>query len=147
VFTLVAVSATAVSVSTCAVRRLGRFYRDGVGGASDTSRAAAFFEDACTRPLDENDVDPAPHQARACSLLGTLYLTGKGVERDDARGLRHSVLGCEKGDEYGCFNDGVVHQNGQGVAVDFAKAREFYSQACGQGDAEACHAARQVGPK
>ena len=125
---------------------LGRFHRDGLGGAADPSRAAAFFEDACTRSLDEGDVDPAPHQARACSLLGALYLTGKGVQRDDTKGLRYSVLGCGKGDGYGCFNAGVVHQNGQGVEIDLPKAREFYSRACGQGDAGACDAAKQVGP-
>ncbi len=125
---------------------IGRAYRDGLGVPVSAASAAAFFEDACTRPTDPGDVDPAPHQARACSLLGALYLAGTGVAPDASDGLRFSVRGCEAGDAFGCFNAGVVHHTGQGVPVDRAKAREFYSLACDKGDAEACEAARTVGP-
>jgi TPR repeat protein len=66
---------------------VGRGYRDGIGVEKNAAKAAAVFQDVCNRELDLRDPDAAANRARACSLLGGLYLAGDGVEKDLRRGL------------------------------------------------------------
>jgi hypothetical protein len=117
---------------------LGRVYRDGAGVAADPARAAKIFRAVCEHALDPVDVEPAPHRARACSLLGSLFLVGRGVDTDPVQGLAFSVRGCDEGDGYGCFNAGVVFSRGLGVEPDHERAMAFFRSACGAGDDEAC---------
>ena len=117
---------------------LGKVYRDGIGVGADPARAARIFRSACEGPLDEGDVDPGPHRARACSLLGALHLVGRGVPADPAQGLALSKRGCDQDDAFGCFNAGVVFSRGLGVEPDREQAMAFFRRACGAGDDEAC---------
>ena len=117
---------------------LGKVYRDGIGVGADPARAARIFRSACEGPLDEGDVDPGPHRARACSLLGALHLAGRGVPADPGEGLELSKRGCDQGDGFGCFNAGVVFSRGLGVEPDREQAMAFFRRACGAGDDEAC---------
>jgi TPR repeat protein len=124
---------------------LGKVYRDGLGVAADPARAAQIFREVCGRALDAGDVDPAESRARACSLLGSLYLVGQGVDTDPVQGLAFSTRGCDQGDGYGCFNAGVVFSRGLGVEPDEERAMGFFRRACAAGDEEACdHVLRRL---
>jgi hypothetical protein len=80
---------------------LARSYRDGKGVAKDVARAARMFQDLCEKPVDPGDVGSAElQQARACALLGGLYLNGSGVPKDLAKGRSYSEIGCSKGDAF-----------------------------------------------
>ncbi len=110
---------------------VGRAYRDGIGVAPDEERAAAIFHEACDRKPGPDDVHAGENSARACSLLGALYIAGDGIPKDLSKGRELSELGCERGDSFGCFNAAAV-------AVDPAKAGSFLDLACKGGDAEGC---------
>jgi uncharacterized protein len=118
---------------------VGRAYRDGLGVARNEPRAASIFREACDRKPDPSDADSAESGARACSLLGGLYLAGDGIEKDLVQGRELSELGCERHDSFGCFNAAAVYAAGSGVATDPARAASFLDRACREGDAEGCH--------
>jgi TPR repeat protein len=115
-------------------------YRDGIGVTQDRAEAARIFDEACHRPVGDDDLADAPqHKARACSLLGSLYLDGSGVPRDQLKGRQLSELGCSSGDGFGCFNSALAYRHGMGVPVDLARAASFFEQGCTAGDGESCH--------
>ena len=120
---------------------VGRAYRDGIGTTKDEVKAAEIFREACDRKENKDDVHSAESGARACSLLGGLYLNGGsgGVEQNLPKGRELSEQGCERGDSFGCFNAGVVYAGGTGVDANPAKAAEFFGKACNAGDGEGCH--------
>ena len=118
---------------------VGRAYRDGIGVEKNATRAASVFQDACNRKPDPEDINSEANRARACSLLGGLYLAGDGVATDLAKGRELSELGCERGDSFGCFNASAVYSQGSGVEKDAARAAVFLDKACQAGDAEGCH--------
>jgi len=37
---------------------------------------------------------------------------------------------CDMGDTYGCYNLGVLYENGQGVRQSHAKAAKLYKKSC-----------------
>src|SRR5262249_19698646 len=117
---------------------VGRAYRDGIGVPKDETRAAAVFQEACDRKPDSEDVDPESNAARACSLLGALYLAGEGLEKNLVEGRKLSELGCERGDSFGCFNAAVIYSAGSGTERDMARAAIFLDRACVAGDGEGC---------
>ena len=113
-------------------------YRDGVGVEKDEAHEAGIFREACDRKLDPDDIHAAENSARACSLLGGLYIAGDGIPKDLAKGLElwetsvhgqpilrllqrrrrerriprtadHFLdLACKAGDAEGCFDLGVA---------------------------------------
>ena len=46
---------------------------------------------------------------------------------------------CNGGDANGCFNLGVLYDNGQGVQQSQAKARRLYEKACNNNNEYGCH--------
>lgn len=146
---------------------VGRAYRDGIGVEKDEAHAAGIFREACDRKLDPDDIHAAENSARACSLLGGLYIAGDGIPKDLDKGRELSELGCGRGDAFGCFNAaavaadpatadhfldlackagdaegcfdlGVAYEKGRGVAADRKQAAELYKRACALGFAQAC---------
>jgi TPR repeat protein len=117
---------------------VGRAYRDSIGVAADEARAAAIFEEACNRKPNREDTNAEEAGSRGCSLLGALYLAGDGIE-NLSKGRELSVLGCERGDSFGCFNAAAVFRAGTGVDADPAKAAFYLDRACQGGDGEGCH--------
>ena len=45
---------------------------------------------------------------------------------------------CDGGDRNGCFDLGVIYDNGQGLKQNYFKAAEFYQKSCKRGDARGC---------
>jgi uncharacterized protein len=116
---------------------VGRSYRDGIGVAKDEAKAAEIFRAACERPLNDNDPHASTNSARACSLLGGLYIAGEGIPKDLEHGRDFSILGCDRGDSFGCFNAAVCFSSG--ADEDPAKAASYFDRACKLGDGESCH--------
>jgi len=116
----------------------GRAYRDGIGVAVNEEKAALIFREACDRKQNEDDIHAAENGARACSLLGGLYIAGDGIPKDLEQGRDFSVLGCDRGDSFGCFNAAVCFSSG--ADADPAKAASYFERACKLGDGESCHA-------
>ena len=117
---------------------VGRAHRDGIGVDKDEAKAAAVFNEACERPIDDEDPHSAENRARACSLQGALYLAGEGIAKNLERGRELTELGCDRGDSFGCFNAATIYANGTGVRADAAQAADFFDKACELGDGEGC---------
>lgn len=114
-------------------------YRDGIGMTPDPAQAFEILRATCVNDPEAGNDDAREMRAHACSLLGSLYLTGQGVDQDNDAGLTYSAQGCDGGDAFGCFNAGVIFSNGLGVDVDMAKAAEYYQDACDDDDGESCY--------
>lgn len=131
--------------SSCRVSNLGgclnvgRALRDGIGVAVDEPKAAEIFREACHRKADSEDIHAEENGARACSLLGGLYIAGDGIERDLDQGREFSILGCDRGDAFGCFNAAVCYGSSAGASADPAKAASYFDRACRLRDGESCH--------
>ncbi|HEY4180822.1 MAG TPA: tetratricopeptide repeat protein [Kofleriaceae bacterium] len=71
---------------------LGTLYAEGKGGMSVSPKIAAkFFEKGCKEG-----------SARACTGLGELYKSGKGVTKDDAKAKQLFEQACNAGDDAAC---------------------------------------------
>ncbi|HKO58027.1 MAG TPA: hypothetical protein VJ276_19320 [Thermoanaerobaculia bacterium] len=117
---------------------LGRLYRDGTGVPVDQRRAFRIFRELCGRTPRPGDEQDAANLARACSLAGTASLTAEGTTRDIPQALALLEKGCIAGDNFGCYNLGIMYENGDGVPKDKGRAAAYYQKACGRGDEEAC---------
>jgi len=90
-----------------------------LGAAGKHAEASEWYE----RIADESY--PA-----ALADLGELYIAGKGVARDHARGFAMEEAAAEAGSVEGMYWLGVLHREGWGVAQDFAAARRFDHPGC-----------------
>lgn len=117
---------------------LGRLYRDGVGVKKDGAAATRLFRDVCGRKPREGDDEDAGNIARSCSLAGTAFLFGEGVPRNIPQALTLLEKGCAAADTFGCYNLGVIYDNGDDVPQDKTRAAGYYQRACDHGDSEAC---------
>ncbi len=86
---------------------------------------AQFAERGCT--LDA---------ARACSVLGTLTIDGRGVEKNEARALELYTRGCDGGDPGGC--EGLAFRLDR--TGNAAEAFKRYERACELDSPRACRA-------
>lgn len=75
-----------------------------------------------------------------CTHLAFLYATGKGslVKKDDRRATPLYVKGCDLGDALGCYNAGLMSDEGRGVARDISRAAARYDEACEMGSSTGC---------
>ncbi len=76
---------------------------------------------------------------QSCALLG-IYLTDddSGVPNDFGRARRLLQIGCEAGEPKGCFNLGILHEQGKGGPKSAPLAAKFYEKACQGKDAPGC---------
>ena len=68
-------------------------------------------------------------------FLGTCYLYGRGVTRDDAEAVRWYEAAAGQGDLMACYNLGQCREKGRGCEKDLALAAEWYRKAL-DGDPE-----------
>ncbi|WP_411998389.1 tetratricopeptide repeat protein, partial [Helicobacter pylori] len=64
-----------------------------------------------------------------CSLLGALYGSGKGVEKNLTKAAYFYSKACDLNNSGGCGSLGLLYEYGQGVEKDLTKAAYFYSKA------------------
>jgi TPR repeat protein len=81
------------------------------------------------KPFAENG------NARAQSYVGSMYESGRGVERDYAEAIRWFLMAGEQGDAYSQSHLGYLYENGLGAARDEKLAAEWYAKAADQGEA------------
>ena len=75
---------------------------------------------------------------RGCSRLGSMYLTGFGVERSIEQAHARSEAGCSGGDGLGCANLSLMHKHGDGVKRDLGRALELARKSCDADEARGC---------
>ena len=56
-----------------------------------------------------------------CATLAFLHATGKFVPKDDRRANALYVKSCALGDEQGCYNEGLMADEGRGTGRDLAR--------------------------
>jgi uncharacterized protein len=90
-------------------------------------------------------MDPAECESRctksdtgSCVVLGDMFLTGSGVQKDEKHAVALFRQACDQGDEEGCGTLGIVLANGTGVPRDPARAWSLLNRACSRGITWAC---------
>jgi uncharacterized protein len=75
-----------------------------------------------------------------CTHLAFLHAAGTEslVKKDDRRAASLYVKGCDLGDALGCYNAGLMSDEGRGVARDHSRAAARYEEACEMGSSTAC---------
>jgi TPR repeat protein len=94
---------------------------------------AGQFESAASllRPLAAVDYAPALHQ------LGTMYLRGDGVEKDEKIAFDLFRWSAEEGDANGQYSLAIMYESGTGTKQDIELAHLWYSKSADQGFEEA----------
>jgi TPR repeat protein len=140
--------------------RQGWLTAGGAGVEKDAERAEELYDQACRlesgaacRELarlwsaPERAADRVRLLERSCALhfatgcvdLAFDYATGHdGVARDDARATPIFVEACDGGEASGCYNAGLMYDDGRGVPEDPAAAAAAYEDGCRGGSAMAC---------
>ena len=111
---------------------LGRMLREGGGAPKNDAEATRLFRAVCDRtPIDDDDRTVV---ARACSLAGTAFLLGQGIEKDRTKAFALLEKGCGAYDAFACFNMAATLD----AEGDKAKAITLYQKACDGQDEDAC---------
>lgn len=114
-----------------ACSELGLAMLDG-DGLADNPRARALLRQSCT-----NETSPA----KPCFVLGDLYETGKGGERDRTLAAQYYKWACAQGWGEACQRRGGLLAEGVGVRRDHGDAVVMYQAGCDAGLPTSCHAA------
>jgi len=75
--------------------------------------------------------------AQAQAVLGWMYMTGSGVQRDDASALRWLRSAADQGNTTAQNNLGIIYAQGRGVPADRAEAEKWFRKAADQGAEDA----------
>ncbi|MEZ5666725.1 MAG: tetratricopeptide repeat protein [Alphaproteobacteria bacterium] len=71
--------------------------------------------------------------ASAQYYIGQMYLTGRGVERDEHRAFDYLSTAAESGDARAQVNLGLMYESGRVVERDLSQAAEWFSEAAEAG--------------
>jgi hypothetical protein len=66
-----------------------------------------------------------------------MYMTGRGIKKDDAEAVRYSRLAAEQGNAIGQFNLGLMYLSGRGVAASKIEGYRWLKKAAAQDPANA----------
>ncbi len=75
--------------------------------------------------------------AKDLSMVGEMYRTGAGVEKDIVKSLKYYKKAADKGDIDSQFTLGILYGEDKGVKQDYKKSFLYFEQAAKQGDVEA----------
>jgi TPR repeat protein/transglutaminase-like putative cysteine protease len=73
--------------------------------------------------------------AKAQAYVGSMYVTGRGVEHNYAEAIRWFLMAGEQGDAFSQSHLGYAYEKGLGTARDEKAAAHWYVKAAEQGDA------------
>jgi len=79
--------------------------------------------------------------ASACTVLGEWLTEGQeseGIEKDVFKAFEYMNKGCELGNPEGCFNLGLMYENGKGVNKSKSLALKYLGKACDLKSQEGC---------
>jgi hypothetical protein len=82
------------------------------------------------------------HDAGSCTMLGLMYETGIGANKEPARAVALYEQGCSGGHPPGCYDLGMTYERGKVVNKDLTRAVVLLAQAC---DGRAIYACRALG--
>lgn len=111
---------------------VGLHLKTGRGTIKNPSRALIAYQKAC-------DLG----SFLGCTNQAFFYERGLSTPASPVRAAalyRRACAGspCESGDPQGCFNLGVLHRDGQGVALDKAEAARYFERSCDGGSTPGC---------
>ncbi len=115
-----------------ACSELGLALLEGETVKKDSARARALLKQSC---VDKTS------PARPCFVLGDMYETGSGGERDRTLAATYYKWACAQGWGEACDRRGDLLDNGVGVREDDAEAVATYQQGCESGLPRSCHKA------
>lgn len=97
----------------------GRRLAESGGGKRSDRQAVVLFKNACDKgnPL-------------GCANLGTMYVSGRGVEKKPKRAIELFQKACDDDCVYGCTQLGLQFAVGEVVEQDFSKAVKLFDKAC-----------------
>jgi len=100
-------------------------------GAKDPAaqkQAAQAYESACTG-----------HDLEGCAELGTSYMKGDGVTKDEAKAVALDTRSCDGGHPPACSVLGELYEHGKaGLTLDEARAGQLYTKGCNGDDPAGC---------
>ncbi len=76
-----------------------------------------------------------------CYYLGDLYAKGLEVPQDPKMAARYIEEACVGGVTWTCPAIGTMYEQGEGVAANYDRARDYYLRACEKPDDEGCRKA------
>ena len=106
-------------------RTLALLIKEGKGGKKDPERAHQLLLKACKR----ND-------APSCDLIAQRWIREKKWEE----ALKTLKKSCQLLSGFGCYQQGLLFEKGQGVEIDRKQANSLHRKACGLNYADACYA-------
>ncbi len=77
--------------------------------------------------------------ARACTIIGVLYLNTKDFEKDEKKAANYFTQGCDLEDADSCDLVGLLYVGGRGVEKDQAKASDYFQRGCDLGSDASCN--------
>jgi TPR repeat protein len=109
---------------------LGAIYGDGAYGVPrDSAESIRWY-----RRLFDGARPGSPWRGGAAAALGTYYMRGEGIARDDAEAARLLKIAAEAGDKEGMTWYGIVLASGRGVPLDHAAAVRWLTPPAEGGD-------------
>jgi TPR repeat protein len=93
----------------------------------------------CQATPDFEGIKRSAHEGLATSqyILGSMYVQGRGVPRDDVEGARWFRKAADQGLAGAQTSLGAAYTDGQGVPQDYAEAVRWFRKAGDQSDADA----------
>ena len=145
-----------------ACRLLGDMYLKGEGVSRDSKLGLTMFAKACALDdaescvviglVGESFFNDYTHSkelylkscnlsySEGCFLLGNMYNSGRGVERDVRKSMEFYSKGCDLGSPKACLTLGVEYILGKdGIEIDNEKAIEAFEKGCSLKDVASCH--------
>jgi len=114
----------------------GMAFAMGTGGSDKKPYlASSFYLQACQGG-----------EPTGCSLLGSVYDQGVGVEEDPVQANAYFLMACEGGDFSGCGLYGWNWTQGRGIEKNNTKGMRLLQVACDNGDAWSCKKQRKADP-
>lgn len=114
---------------------LGIAYLDGIDGTGkDYKLAFANLRSACEAGIP-----------RACSAFGSMYASGFGTAKDEAKAADLFSTSCERGEQRGCVRLALFYATGSGgLPKDLKRATDLLKKACDAGNAAGCAGAADI---
>jgi TPR repeat protein len=143
---------------------LGLMYAKGLGLPVDVAKAETYYAigcdlgnvASCTSLASARTVDRDPPPAlahatavveracegtsdvHACAVLGTMYASGSGVARDEAKAAELYERACKAGVASACVKLGHAFLVGEGVHPDDVRALEMFRKGCDRARSDSC---------
>lgn len=101
------------------------------------SALLAFPLLANTHQINQYRIEADKGNTKAMVQLGECYLTGKGVEKNEAEAFKLFYAAADKGDAHAMYQLGICYLDGKGVAMNSNEAIKLFHTAADKDDTKA----------